>query len=628
MQTHQQANRQTVSRRKFLRLCGLGLASVLGAASCARRAVEERLSQLPTAPPTTASSIATLTPEPTPTSIPTSSPTATLAPEPTSTQIPTSTPTDTATPEPTSTETSTPTSTSTTTPTPVVEELLAEDTLSPVIVAYNPQAVDYPIIPPFDPSQIHPEYPFPKDPHASMNGAYDLVRQALCALHPEGYGELDWNPLAGIVQPGDTVLIKPNLVDDALWDRGKITHPAVIRAVIDYAYLACGPAGRIIVGEGPWAVGVFDRLVVNTGIQQMVQHLAQAHGVPVVLEDLNKAAPKSTPLIDLEEISAFHGVNRHWYDAHRGELRPGGDPGIGSYRIAPTVLQADVVISVPKIKVHCSGGLTLNMKNMLGIIPSWDGYGDGRLKDCAHTSDVDLAMGARGEYLENDTIWRSMADLNRILLYADRTGVLQPERQRRYLSIVDGIAAGEASQYEPHPRPLGTVVIGFDPVTVDAVTARVAGFDQRRLRSVVNPASQGAYGLGPAHPAGIRLTLSGAGSLQEFCTQERVIVPETGVYSWQGQVEAHDFQPPLLSWRYDGQHQQLIVQADDPAGVAYVRLEYRRLGQPRVKALELYQGNSTSGEWVAPLPAPEQVEELRLLAMDELFNTSELLIHL
>jgi hypothetical protein len=291
------------------------------------------------------------------------------------------------------------------------------------------------------------------------------------------------------------------------------------------------------------------------------------------------------------------------------------------------VLQADVVISVPKIKVHCSGGLTLNMKNMLGIIPSWDGYADGHLKDCAHTSDVDLAMGARGEYLENDTIWRSMADLNRTLLYADRTGVLQPERQRRYLAIVDGIAAGEASQYEPHPRPLGTVVIGFDPVTADAVTARVAGFDQRHLRSVVNPASQGAYGLGPANPAEIRLTVSGAGSLQEFCTPERVIIPETGVYSWQGQVEAHDFQPPRLSWRYDGEQQQLIVQADDPAGVAYVRLAYLRLGQPRVKALELQQGNTISGEWVAPLSAPEQVEELRLLAMDELFNASELLVH-
>ena len=610
MKTYQQPSRQIVSRREFLRLCGLGLVSILGAASCARRTAEERLSQLPAASPPTASS------------------TATLAPQPTSTSIPTSTPTNTLTPEPTSTPTPTSTSTSTTTPTPVVGEVLAEDTLSPVIVAHNPQVNGYPITPPFDPSQIYPEYPFPQDQPGSVNGAYDLVRQALQALHPERYGERDWNPLAGIVQPGDTVLIKPNLVDDASWDRGKITHPSVIRAVIDYVYLACGPTGRIILGEGPWAVGVFDRLVVNTGIQQMVQHLAQGHGVPVVLEDLNKSAPESTPLIALGEISAFHGVDRRWNDAHHNELRPGSNPGIGSYRIAPTVLQADVVISVPKIKVHCSGGLTLNMKNMLGIIPSWDGYADGHLKDCAHTSDVDLAMGARGEYLENDTIWRSMADLNRILLYADRTGVLRPERQRRYLAIVDGIAAGEASQYEPHPRPLGTVVIGFDPVSVDAVTARVAGFDQRRLRSVVNPASQGAYGLGPANPAEIKLTVSGAGSLQEFCTQERVIIPETQVYSWQGHVEAHDFQPPRLSWRYDGEQQQLIVQADDPVGVAYVRLAYRRLGQARVKALEFHQGNSVSGEWVAPLPAPEQVEGLRLLAMDELFNASEMLIRL
>jgi hypothetical protein len=161
MQKHQQANRQIVSRRYFLRLCGLGLMSVLGAASCAIRTGEEHLSRLPAGPAPTAPSTATLTPEPTSTSIPTARPTATLTPEPTSTQLPTSTPTDTATPAPTSTDTSTPTSTSTTPPTPVVEEVLAEDTLSAVIVAHNSQVNGYPARPPFDPSQIYPEYPLP-----------------------------------------------------------------------------------------------------------------------------------------------------------------------------------------------------------------------------------------------------------------------------------------------------------------------------------------------------------------------------------------------------------------------------------------------------------------------------------
>ena len=102
-----------------------------------------------------------------------------------------------------------------------------------------------------------------------------------------------------------------------------------------------------------------------------------------------------------------------------------GEPGIGRYRIAHHVLDADVVISVPKAKVHCSGGITVAMKNAVGIIPAWDGtYNDGVLKDCAHTSDVDQAAGKRGMYLDNDTIWRTMADLNRIILYADANGIL------------------------------------------------------------------------------------------------------------------------------------------------------------------------------------------------------------
>jgi hypothetical protein len=261
------------------------------------------------------------------------------------------------------------------------------------------------------------------------------------------------------------------------------------------------------------------------------------------------------------------------------------------------------------------------MKNMLGIVPAWDSHPDGSLKDCPHTSDVDLAQGKRGEFLDNDTIWRSMADLNRILLYADRKGILQPARQRRYLAIVDGIVAGEASQYEPRPRPLSSIIIGFGPVTADAVAARVAGFDPRLLRSIVQPASKGNYGLGPAHSSEILVVLRGAGSVQEFCTAERIIVPESDIYPWVGHVEANDFAPPHLSWRYEGERQRLLVQAEDPAGVAYVRLACRRQGQPRTIALDR-QGDAKRGEWSSPLPAIEQLDSLWLTAADELFNAT------
>jgi hypothetical protein len=352
----------------------------------------------------------------------------------------------------------------------------------------------------------------------------------------------------------------------------------------------------------------------------MVGHLVQAHGAPIVLRDLNKAARDATPLVALDAASALTLADRTWLDAHYEPMRADGDPGVGRYRIAPAVFGADVVISVPKVKVHCSGGATLTMKNMLGIVPAWDGpYEKAQLKDCAHASDVDMAQGNRGKYLDNDTIWRSMADLNRILLYADAQGKLQATRQRRYLTIVDGIVAAEESQYTPHPRPLGTVVIGAEPVTCDAVTARVMGFDPRKLRSVVNPQQIATHPLGPWQAAAVRVVTSWAGGLN--AVYRAALTPELHVYSWQGQVEAGDFDPPTLqSIAWDAGTSELRIRASDPAGVASVRLACVYEGQRSVHALAPAAGDARSGEWRVPFPLGAVVKNGELAIADELFN--------
>jgi uncharacterized protein (DUF362 family) len=502
--------------------------------------------------------------------------------------------------------------------------LLDEGALAPVYVAHDGGVQGYPATPPFDPDTAYPEYPYPDDSPGPDNGCYRLVREALRLFSPQGHGSPEWNPLGAVIQPGDRVLIKPNLVDDSAWQRGQITHPAFLRPILDYAVKACRPGGQVILGEGPWAAGVFDRLVTNTGIRAMVEHLAQVHGAPIVLLDLNKAGRETTPLVDLGAASALTLADRTWLDAHYQPMKPGGDPGVGRYRIAPAVLQANVIISVPKAKVHCSGGATLTMKNMLGIIPAWDGpYEKAQLKDCAHASDLDLAQGDRGKYLDNDTIWRSMADLNRILLYADAAGQLQPARQRRYLTIVDGIVAAEESQYNPHPRPLGTVIVGADPVTCDAVTARVMGFDPRKLRSVTQPGQITTHPLGPWQPAGVRVVTSWDGGLNAI--YRTALTPELHVYSWQGQVEVSDFDAPQLqSIAWDAETGELRVQVQDPTGVACARLAYSYQGQRYVHDLTLAAGDALAGEWQLPFPAGAAIRSGDLALTDQLYNTDAL----
>src|SRR5262249_5093705 len=146
------------------------------------------------------------------------------------------------------------------------------------------------------------------------------------------------------------------------------------------------------------------------------------------------------------------------------------------YSIPGTVLDADVVIQLPKLKTHKKTGVTLALKGVIGLTnekywlphfsegdPSRGGdefdraptVGD-RFKNTLSRLPLpgDHSLVARaprlsdpprvidGSWEGNDTLWRTILDLNRILFFADRDGRLSGEPQRRLLALVDGIVAG------------------------------------------------------------------------------------------------------------------------------------------------------------------------------------------
>jgi uncharacterized protein (DUF362 family) len=509
------------------------------------------------------------------------------------------------------------------TPSPIPDgALFDENQLSQVYVAYDPDHSRYPDTPPFHPDTLYPEYPFTKDALGPQNDTYRLVRQALKLLFPQGYGEPGWNPLQHVIRPGDRVLIKPNLVDASTWQNGQMTHPSILRPILDYVYKACGPQGHIVVGDAPWAVDVFAPLVRQTGIETLTDWLVQQAGVPVALIDLNTSDPQDTPLVNLGHYSEFSGVQRTWFDGHGRPMVVEGEPGVGRYRISRFVFDADVVISVPKAKVHCSGGITVAMKNAIGIIPAWDGpYNDGYLKDCAHTSDIDQAAGDRGMYLDNDTIWRTMADLNRIIRYTDEKGVLQSTPQRRLLHIVDAIVAAEASQYNPIPYPLNTVIISSDPIAVDAITARCMGFDAQMLKSVQNPAFRTELPLGYSHPAQIKVHTTGKGLSQIY---RQVLQPELQIYSWQGHLEANDFDSPEIVTCTVSPDGKLEVHMRDDSPVSWGRVDYEYAGRHLIKALEFVRGDYTDGIWETAFPHGAYTPRINVSASDALFNETSI----
>jgi hypothetical protein len=186
-------------------------------------------------------------------------------------------------------------------------------------------------------------------------------------------------------------------------------------------------------------------------------------------------------------------------------------PGLAA--IARSYLDCDVFINVPALKVHGYTGITAALKNLMGLNvrstvhkmpqelvqsyearPDFDRWRESPMRDIPHYDGT--RTGGFGEMnpekkfftgFGNDVLWRTLADLNKLILYADSEGVLQGARQRRYLAVVDGIVGlekeGPVSDHIVHSK---CVVAGEDPVRVDAVCAHVMGWDPRALNLITN----------------------------------------------------------------------------------------------------------------------------------------------
>ena len=205
------------------------------------------------------------------------------------------------------------------------------------------------------------------------------------------------------------------------------------------------------------------------------------------------------------------------------------------YKVSRTVISADVFVNLPKMKTHKKAGITCSIKNLVGIntYKNWlphhnegtpaEGGDQFPTNSAKRRTEGLLAdrfkavlwshpslgrwfvpvkyLGRKlfgetkntirsGNWYGNDTLWRMVLDLNKVLLYANADGTLRPDRfdqRKRYLSVVDGVIAGEGNGPEaPDARNTGLLVAGTHPVAVDAVCARIMGLDWQRIPSISN----------------------------------------------------------------------------------------------------------------------------------------------
>lgn len=148
--------------------------------------------------------------------------------------------------------------------------------------------------PPYSPRGRPPEYPFGgARSEWPSNGAYEGVRDCLhlLGLDAEHFDGRDWNPLRGTIRAGDTVVLKPNFIREfreTHEGHGNclVTHGSVIRAIVDYAYIALWGQGRVIIADAPQNDADFEAICRITGLREIQEFYRRQARFEVEVYDL------------------------------------------------------------------------------------------------------------------------------------------------------------------------------------------------------------------------------------------------------------------------------------------------------------------------------------------------------
>ena len=231
---------------------------------------------------------------------------------------------------------------------------------------------------------------------------YEKVREAVRRGIELIGGPLDF------VKPGEKILLNPNLLSADPPERCVTTHPAVFKAVAEVFKEA---GANLTYGDSP-------------GFHTPAA-AAKKSGIAGAADELGI---KFADFQNGEEITFHEGIQNK------------------RFVIAKGVLEAEGLISLPKLKPHGMARMTGCIKNQFGCIP-------GPLKGEFHVRIPDI----------ND-FSKMLVDLNRYL------------KPRLY--IMDGIIAMEGNgPRSGTPKKMGVLLFSSDPVALDATVCRLVDLD-------------------------------------------------------------------------------------------------------------------------------------------------------
>jgi len=238
------------------------------------------------------------------------------------------------------------------------------------------------------------------------------------------------------------ILVKPNLgYTDTRRYKGRLialTEPCVVRAVL--RRIREVNDNEVIISDGPPKYSL-QKLIKETGYE---------------------------PLIREFNIKIVNSNERPYTTVEV----PGGGTIMKHYTLNREISEADVSVSIAKMKVHLFAGITLCMKNLFGLPPE-DIYGGPRF------------------YLHYPfRLPRCLVDL---------TSIFNPS-----LCIIEGLIGEDLQEWHGPPVESNVIIVGNNPVAVDAVGTAVMGFDPTKefpdepfLWDLNHLNIACSYGLGP-----------------------------------------------------------------------------------------------------------------------------------
>jgi uncharacterized protein (DUF362 family) len=344
---------------------------------------------------------------------------------------------------------------------------------------------------------------------------------------------------------GKKVLLKPNWVlqnrkpEDEICMR---THYKFILIALEII-LEAGPSS-VIIADAPIQGCEWDKMLSEPFLKE-INFLGLKFGIPILIKDLRRGTfnpnknntfrvinPISDYIIfDVGKDSYLDAISSNDKNLFRvtnynpDRLAESHTKGVHKYCITKEVFNADIIISLPKIKTHQKTGITAALKNVVGLngdkdfLPHHRIGGTGFGGDCYPGRNylrywaelaIDRANRKQGKMIYwfwtrlsaalwilsnpgpehnisaawygNDTTWRMVLDLNKIVIFGKGDGTLSSEPQRKLFSLGDGIIGGQGDgPLRPIPLPLGVITFTDDSALHDLAVGLLLRFDINKI---------------------------------------------------------------------------------------------------------------------------------------------------